>query len=151
MLERELSAVLAQRCDTLLVADLHERAVRAARTRLAAWPRARVELRVLPWEWPWDAAPFDLIVVSELAYYLGPTDLRYLAARIDVSLANDGCLLACDWRHAFTGRQASAEAVHACLASCCRVLPVACHAEADVLIDVWTRDGRSVAQNEALA
>lgn len=147
----ELSAVLAPRCDALLAADLHESAVRAARARLAPWPRARVERRTLPREWPIDAAPFDLIVVSEFAYYLGSDDLQQLAACIDDSLADDGCLLACDWRHAFAERRASAEVVHACFASRCGVLRVARHVEADVLIDVWTRDGRSIAQSESLA
>ncbi|SOE96579.1 Nodulation protein S (NodS) [Burkholderia sp. D7] len=147
----ELSAVLAPRCDALLAVDLHESAVRAARTRLAPWPHARVERRTLPREWPGGDAPFDLIVVSEFAYYLGPDDLQQLAERIGDSLADDGCLLACDWRHAFAERQASAEAVHDCFASHCGVLPVAHHLDADVLIDVWTRDGRSVAQSELLA
>ncbi|CAE6712676.1 hypothetical protein R69927_07717 [Paraburkholderia domus] len=147
----ELSAVLAQRCDALLAADLHESAVRAARARLAPWPHARVEQRTLPREWPMGDAPFDLIVVSEFAYYLGPEDLQQLAGRIDETLADDGCLVACDWRHAFAGRQASAEAVHASFASRCGVLGVARHVEADVLIEVWTRDGRSVAQSESLA
>ena len=146
----ELSAMLAPRCDALLAVDLHPRAVRAARARLAAWPHARVERRALPDEWPHDAAPFDLIVVSELAYYLNADDLQALAANIDASLASDGCLLACDWRHPFAGRQASAQAVHALLASRCGVLRIAHHREADVLIDVWTRDGRSVAQQESL-
>lgn len=146
----ELSAVLAQRCDALLAADLHESAVQAARARLAPWPHARVELCTVPREWPAPAVPFDLIVVSELAYYLSPDDLQWLAARIDDALADDGCLLACDWRHAFAERQASTEAVHACFASRCGVLCVAHHVEADLLIDVWTRDGRSVAQDERL-
>jgi cyclopropane fatty-acyl-phospholipid synthase-like methyltransferase len=147
----ELSAVLAPRCDALLAVDLHESAVRAARARLAPWPHTRVERRTLPRQWPTGDAPFDLIVVSEFAYYLSSGDLQQLAARIDASLADDGCLLACDWRHAFAERQASAEAVHDCFASRCGVLRVARHVEADVLIDVWTRDGRSVAHSESLA
>jgi SAM-dependent methyltransferase len=146
----ELSAVLAPRCDALLAVDLHESAVRAARTRVAPWPHARVERCTLPREWPRGDAPFDLIVVSEFAYYLGSDDLQRLAGCIGDSLADDGCLFACDWRHAFAERQASAEAVHDCFASHCGVLPVAHYLDADVLIDVWTRDGRSVAQRESL-
>ncbi|MFL9858646.1 SAM-dependent methyltransferase [Paraburkholderia madseniana] len=147
----ELSAMLAPRCDALLAADLHERAVRAARERLAPWPGARVERCAAPQEWPEAAAPFDLIIVSELAYYLAPDELQQLAVRIEGSLDGTGCLLACDWRHGFAGRHASAEAVHACFASRCGVVRVAHHVETDVLIDVWTRDGRSVAQLEQFA
>jgi SAM-dependent methyltransferase len=146
----ELSAVLAPRCDAWLAVDLHPRAVHVARERLARWPHARVEQRTVPREWPVAAAPFDLIVVSEFAYYLALDDLQALAERIGESLSDDGCLLACDWRHAFAGRRTSAEAVHACFASRCGLTGVARHVEADVLIEVWTRDGHSVAQNESL-
>ena len=141
----ELSAVLAQRCDALLAVDLHESAVKAAQRRLADISNVRVEVCTVPRQWPAATGPFDLIVISEFAYYLEPDDVPILAARINASLSEDGCLLACDWRHLFAGRQVSAESVHACFTAHCGVSRVAHHAEADVLIDVWTRDGRPVA------
>src|SRR5258708_3601429 len=64
----ELTAELAARCDALLAADLNETAVRLARERVAGMPQVRVEQRTVPGEWPTGAGPFDLIVISELAY-----------------------------------------------------------------------------------
>jgi cyclopropane fatty-acyl-phospholipid synthase-like methyltransferase len=146
----ELSTVLAGRCDALLAVDLHAGAVRAARSRLAHCPNVRVEVCAVPHQWPAGTVRFDLVVISEFAYYLDPDELDMLAARVQTSLDNDGCLLACDWRRPFAHRQTSAEAVHACFASRCDIGLVAHHVEADMLIDVWTRDGRSVAENEKL-
>jgi hypothetical protein len=76
--------------------------VRAARERLAPWPGARVERCAVPQEWPEAAAPFDLIIVSELAYYLAPDELQQLAVRIEGSLDGDGrrvfaCLRLAAW------------------------------------------------------
>jgi SAM-dependent methyltransferase len=76
----ELTAELATRCDVLLAADLNATAVRLARERVAAEPHVRLEQRTMPAQWPHEAGPFDLIVISELAYYLDATDLNTLAA-----------------------------------------------------------------------
>ncbi|WP_409932426.1 SAM-dependent methyltransferase [Paraburkholderia sp. BCC1886] len=146
----ELTAGLAPRCEALLAADLHERAVLAARERLADQPHVRVEQRTVPHEWPTDAGPFDLIVISEFAYYLDGTDLETLAARISASLTSDGTLLACHWRRPFAEALESADTAHALFDTRCGLTRLAHHDEADLLIDVWSRDARSVAQREGL-
>ena len=53
---------------TLLAVDVAEAALAQARARLAALPHVRVERREIPEEFP--AGPFDLIVASEVLYYL---------------------------------------------------------------------------------
>ncbi|MFM0236127.1 class I SAM-dependent methyltransferase [Paraburkholderia sediminicola] len=146
----ELTAELATRCDVLLAADLHETAVRLARERVAGMPQVRVEQRTVPGEWPTGAGPFDLIVISELAYYLGAADLEMLAARIAASLTPDGTLLACHWRRPFAEALENADTAHALFDARCGLLRLAHHDEADLLIDVWSRDARSVAQREGL-
>jgi len=73
-----LTAMLAARCDSLLSIDINERALDAARARCAHIPSVRFELMVFPREGP--AGRFDLIVVSEVAYYWSDDDL---AAAID--------------------------------------------------------------------
>jgi SAM-dependent methyltransferase len=146
----ELSAELATRCDTLLAADLHERAVVLARERVAGMPQVRVEQRAVPLEWPSEAGPFDLIVISELAYYLCAAELETLAARIAASLTTDGTLLACHWRRPFAEALASTDTAHALFDARCGLTRLAHHDEADLLIDVWSRDTRSVAQREGL-
>jgi SAM-dependent methyltransferase len=146
----ELSVELAARCDALLAVDLHERAVLLARERVAGAPRVRVEQRTVPREWPTEAGPFDLIVISELAYYLDAAELETLAARIAASLTTDGTLLACHWRRPFAEALESADAAHALFDARCGLSRLAHHDEADLLIDVWSRDARSVAQREGL-
>ena len=146
----ELTAGLATRCDALLAADLHETAVRLARERVAGLPQVRVEQRRVPQQWPTEAGPFELIVISELAYYLDAADLETLAARIAASLTPDGTLLACHWRRPFAEALASADAAHALFDARCGLSRLAHHDDADLLIDVWSYDARSVAQREGL-
>ncbi|WP_168794211.1 class I SAM-dependent methyltransferase [Paraburkholderia aromaticivorans] len=146
----ELTVELAKRCDTLLAADLHERAVQLARERVADAPHVRVEQRTVPREWPTEAGPFDLIVISEFAYYLDAAELETLASRIAASLTTDGTLLACHWRRPFAEALETADAAHALFDARCGLTRLAHHDEADLLIDVWSRDARSVAQREGL-
>ncbi|MGF6772165.1 SAM-dependent methyltransferase [Paraburkholderia sp. GAS199] len=146
----ELTAALAPRCDMLLAVDLHETAVSLARERVADLPQVRVEQRMVPLEWPTDTGPFDLIVISEFAYYLDAADLETLAARISASLTPDGTLLACHWRRPFAEALESADAAHALFDERCGLSRLAHHDEPDLLIDVWSRDARSVAQREGL-
>jgi SAM-dependent methyltransferase len=145
----ELSAQLAARCDSLLVADLNETAVRLASERLSALPHVCVERRTIPYDWP-DGA-FDLIVISELAYYLREPELQQLADRIKTALTPDGTLLACHWRRPFEAAPQPAATVHAVLDTRCGLARLAHHEDADVLLDVWSADPRSVAQHEGLA
>ncbi|MFB9123116.1 methyltransferase domain-containing protein [Paraburkholderia dipogonis] len=146
----ELTVELAKRCEMLLAADLHERAVELARERVAGMAHVRVEQRTVPREWPTEAGPFDLIVISEFAYYLDSAELETLASRIAASLTTDGTLLACHWRRPFAEALESADAAHALFDARCGLTRLAHHDEADLLIDVWSRDARSVAQREGL-
>ena len=146
----ELPAELATRCDSLLAVDLHERAVHAARQRVAHAPHVRVEQCAVPREWAAQSGPFDLIVVSELAYYLDDNELYMLAARIADTLSSDGTLLACHWRWPFAEALQETTKVHALLDTRCGLTRLVHHEEADFIVDVWSRDARSVAQHEGL-
>ncbi|NYH20282.1 class I SAM-dependent methyltransferase [Paraburkholderia bryophila] len=146
----ELTFELAKRCDALLAADLHERAVQLAGERLAGASQVRIERRTVPRDWPVEAGPFDLIVISEFAYYLQATELDALAGCIAASLTPDGTLLACHWRRPFAEALESADTAHALFDARCGLTRLAHHDEADLLIDVWSRDARSVAQREGL-
>jgi SAM-dependent methyltransferase len=93
-----LTAVLADRCDRLLAVDQVPAAVDAARRRLAAAGAAGVEvaLATVPSDWP--AGPFDLLVLSEVAYYFDEPELRELLAVALGSLADDADVVAVHWR-----------------------------------------------------
>ena len=73
-----LTAMLATRCDALLAIDIDERALEAARGRCADVPNVRFERMTFPHDAP--AATFDLIIMSEVAYYWSDEDL---AAAVD--------------------------------------------------------------------
>ncbi|QIG43351.1 bifunctional PIG-L family deacetylase/class I SAM-dependent methyltransferase [Nocardioides anomalus] len=108
-----LAADLAARCDALLVVDASAHAVAAAQRRCAGLPGVRVEQRRVPAAWPQaPAGGFDLVVLSEVGYFLSPRDLDELLARIGESLAEDGVLVLCDWQHEVQGWPLDGVAVH---------------------------------------
>jgi LmbE family N-acetylglucosaminyl deacetylase/SAM-dependent methyltransferase len=108
-----LAEALADRCDELVVVDASAHAVAAARERVGCRPGVRVEQRQVPDEWPTvPASGFDLVVLSEVAYFLSPLALEGLLARVEASLADDGALVLCDWRHEVEGWPLDGPAVH---------------------------------------
>lgn len=143
-----LTRRLAARCDRLLAVDVDERAVGLARGRLQDGPDAdgvSVEQRWLPSQWP--DGTFDLVVVSEVGYYLGVEDLDRLAGLAADGLAPGGVLLACHWRHAAPGYPGTAAEVHDRFGRT-GLAVVAHHEEPDLLLDVWTSGEPSVARAE---
>jgi SAM-dependent methyltransferase len=134
----EMSAALALRCDRLLACDGSPSAVAAARRRVTRvhGGAVRVEERRLPAQWP-AAERFDLVVMSELAYYFSAADVRDLLARACATLAPDGELVLCHYLHAFDDRVTATETVHA-LADAMPGLVRTLHCrDADFLLEAW--------------
>lgn len=144
----ELSAELATRCDRFVGCDTAATAVDLARERLGDFPRAEVIQARLPQQWP--EGRFDLIVFSELGYYLSLDDLHRWIDRALASLTDDGQVLACHWRTPIDGCPLTAEEVHGALSLRLGMDQVFSHRESDFLLDVWSRDVMSVAQREGL-
>ena len=84
----ETTLRLLDRCLRLTAVDASATAVDAARRRVGEEPSLTFAVRRLPDEMP--RGPFDLIVVSELVYYLTPNDLRQLIPKIEGALAPGG-------------------------------------------------------------
>ena len=105
-----LTAELAARCNNLLAVDASGTAVRRAEDLLAGTPGVRVEQRVLPGSWP--GGTYDLVVVSEVGYYLAPAELARLWDRVEASLEPGGTLLLCHWRHPIEGWELDGDTVH---------------------------------------
>lgn len=145
----ELSASLATRCDRLLVSDGAAAAVALARDRLAAMPHVTALQAWVPDDWP--DARFDLIVISELAYYLDAAALHRLAARARASLDAGGDLVACHWRHPIAGCRLDGDATHAALSQAIDLPCTWSLVDPDFRLEVWSADTRSVARREALA
>ena len=145
----ELAAELATRCDALLVSDGSPRAVEIARERLSGLAGVSVERRVLPEQWP-ASTRFDLIVISELAYYFDAPSLDQICERIEASLLPGGVLVACHWRYPIDGFESNGDRVHAVFASRAGLHSLSHYEDADFLLDVWSNDARSVARREGL-
>ncbi len=146
----ELSALLATRCDRLLACDGAAGAVAISRARLAHHHHVEVRQAWLPQQWP-DDERFDLIVISEFGYYLGAGEIDTLAARARASLEEGGTVIACHWRRPIDGCALSGDAVHAQLDAALALPRLTQCVEADLRIDVWSSDARSVAQREGFA
>ena len=86
-----LTAQLAPRCDALLAVDVAERALARARQRCAGRKGVTIRAMQVPREWP--TGGFDLIVFSEMLYYLSAAELALAAARAAGSLEPDGAVL----------------------------------------------------------
>ena len=90
-----LTERLAPHCGRLLSLDVSPAALDQARARCAGLPQVRFERRYLPDEFP--DGTFDLLLVSEVGYYLALPDLLRLRERCVSQLAAGGHLLLVHW------------------------------------------------------
>jgi hypothetical protein len=88
--------MLATRCDGVLAVDSAGAAVSAARRRNGGARNVRVEQMQVPAEWP--SSSFDLIVVSELGYYLNESALGELLDNGERCTTAGAHLVAVHWR-----------------------------------------------------
>lgn len=91
-----LTERLAPRCGSLLAIDISATAVARARRRCAALPQVRIDQMAFPTDQP-ERGAYDLIVLSEVAYYWNDADLDRAAAAIDRLWAAGGDLLLVHW------------------------------------------------------
>jgi LmbE family N-acetylglucosaminyl deacetylase len=105
-----LTAELAGRCTNLLAVDASSAALEQAARRLVPFPGVKTRQLTLPGSWP--GGTYDLMVVSEVGYYLTPAEFGLLLDRIKESMAPGGTLLLCHWRHAVSGWELDGETVH---------------------------------------
>ncbi|GII99950.1 LmbE family N-acetylglucosaminyl deacetylase [Sediminihabitans luteus] len=142
-----LTARLAERCDSLLGVDITDAPLAAARARLGE--RVRLEKHATPADWP--EGRFDLVVLSEVGYYWDAHDLARGVDRAVASLADDGVLVACHWRHPVREYPTTGDAVHRALRAHDRLALLARHVEEDFLLDVLVpAPAVSVARAEGL-
>ncbi len=104
------SAMLAPRCRRLVTVDGAATAVQAARERLASHPQVEVILGEIPEAIPEET--FDLIVASEILYYLPPAGLAATLTVLERALAPGAPLVAVHWRPPGPERPFDAESAH---------------------------------------
>jgi LmbE family N-acetylglucosaminyl deacetylase/SAM-dependent methyltransferase len=142
------TAGLAERVDELLAVDVAPTAVARARARLADAPHVRVEVRDVGVDWP--AGGFDLVVMSEVGYYLDDDALDRVLRTLPDALGASGTLVACHWRHPEGDFRRSGDEVHARLAAVPGLTRILRHEEEDFLLEVLSADPRSVAARTGL-
>ncbi|WP_095171515.1 bifunctional 2-polyprenyl-6-hydroxyphenol methylase/3-demethylubiquinol 3-O-methyltransferase UbiG [Pseudomonas sp. Irchel 3H3] len=133
----ELSLGLAERGDRLLCMDLSHTAVALAAERLAGYPEVQVVQGRLPEEWP--EGQFDLIVLSELGYYLDSNDWRQVIDQARASLSPQGAVLACHWLQPIAGCPQTGAQVHAMLDAHLHLPRTVRHEEPDFILELWCR------------
>ncbi|CAN5790536.1 SAM-dependent methyltransferase [soil metagenome] len=136
-----LTALLARRCDELLSWDGASAAVTQARKRVAGLGLGHVRLQQarVPGRWP--AGAFDLVVVSELLYFLDSAERAALLERVTGSLEPAGQLIAVHWRHAFDEASGDGDQAHAEVDRTPELRRLVEHVERDFLLGVWERAG----------
>lgn len=135
-----LTGLLAARCHALVSLDAAPTAVAAARTHLArVGLSGRVDIRLgtIPLDIP--GGPFDLVVASEILYYVPDPQLAETLARLEHCLAAGGRLVAVHWRPEGPERPHTAAQVHGRLRECSWLSLAAEHPTDEYLLDVLTR------------
>jgi predicted nicotinamide N-methyase len=128
------SAQLAPRAKSLTTIDGAATAVADARRRLEPFPHARALLGTVPDDLP--NGPFDLVVASEVLYYLSLGDLERTLARLRCAMAPGARLVAVHWRPTGPERPLDALAVHDLLRGQEWLTPVRRADTDDYLLDV---------------
>jgi hypothetical protein len=131
------SAMLAPRCRRLTTIDGAPTAVHAAEQALCRHPNVRVVLGTIPEAIP--AEPADLVVASEILYYLDQDALSATLASLSSVIPSGGRLVAVHWRPTGPDRPASAETVHGALRSLPGLDEIDDRSTADYLLNVYER------------
>jgi 2-polyprenyl-3-methyl-5-hydroxy-6-metoxy-1,4-benzoquinol methylase len=90
-----LTRMLAPHCARLLGVDIVEDPLPAARAHCADQPRVRFARMRVPAEWP--AVRFDLIVLSEVLYFLSAGDIRRCARHVMDTTLPGGVVVMVNW------------------------------------------------------
>lgn len=148
-----LTEPLATRCDRVTAVDVAEAALNHCAERLkAAGCRGRVTLARASLDDPWPIGPFDLVVLSEVAYYLDGESLARILHRELPKLAPGATVLSAHWRHPVPEYPLTGDAAAEIIAAAPGLTPVGRYRDRDVVIEVFdTGDGCSVAQRAGLA
>jgi SAM-dependent methyltransferase len=141
-----LTRLLAARSDRVLAMDISPAALEQARAGLP--PPVQLQRGSVPADWP--PGHFDLVVLSELGYYLDEKDCQRLAT-LTATAADD--LIAVHWRHPVDDYPLSGDHVHHLIEQAAAehgLSRICSHIEADFRLAVWSRHPRSVAARTGL-
>jgi SAM-dependent methyltransferase len=147
-----LTEALAARCDHVTATDVAVAALDATHRRLTdAGRREAVTLLHGSLDEPWPATVFDLVLLSEVCYYLDPAVLRAVLDREVPRLAPDATVAAAHWRHRVDDYPMTGDHANDVIAATAGLHHLGGYRDADVVIDVFTTgSAASVAQRTAV-
>ncbi len=129
-----LTSLLAPRCERLLATEVVPSALARAADRMSGVEHVVFENRAIPESWP--RGPFDLVVLSEIAYYFDAATLTEIVAHLVESTVAGATVVAVHWRgetdYPLTGDEA-----HKILNASRDLDLLVHHLEDDFLLDVW--------------
>jgi hypothetical protein len=131
-----LTSLLAPRCERLLATEIVPSALDRAVARLSGVDHVAFKQSAIPESWPSDS--FDLVVLSEIAYYFDARTLADIAARVAQSTVPGATVVAVHWRGQ-TDYPLSGDAAHRILADNQDLDPLVRHIETDFVLDAWRR------------
>ncbi|AKC71697.1 class I SAM-dependent methyltransferase [Pandoraea oxalativorans] len=143
----QITAPLASRCDRVHAVDLSPSAIERCRARLAARGIDNVSLDAMsvPEAWPLaERASVDLVIVSELAYYLPPERFTHLMQACLRSLDTGGEWVMCHYMPAFDDRVQPTHVLHEAVQRLSGLVRCVAHEDQRFRLDVWRkeREGR---------
>ncbi|MGW7313443.1 class I SAM-dependent methyltransferase [Streptomyces sp. NPDC054854] len=133
----ELTRRLAARCDAVLACDRVAPAVETARRRNGAYPHVDIRHMTVPAQWP--EGTFDLVVLSELLYYLDAPTVRILLDHTLAALEPGGTLVTAHWNHAVPEHLSIGSDIARSLAGTPGLRLLADHREDDFVLQVHQR------------
>ena len=147
-----LTSLLLLRCDHVTAVDVADAAIHTADARLrAARLRGQVTLARASLDSAWPPGPFDLLVLSEVAYYLTADKLAEVLRRECPGLRPGATVVAAHWRHPVADYPITGDKAHAVIAATPGLTSLGCYRDSDVVVEVFdTGDGRSVAAGEGV-
>jgi predicted TPR repeat methyltransferase len=138
-----LTEMLASRCDRVTATDVASAALDAARERLTG---DTVTLLRCSLDDPWPATDFDLVVLSEVGYYLRASALRDILDREVPRLTNPATVIAAHWRHSVEDYPMTGDETNSVIAATPGLHRIGGYRDDDVAIDVFdTASAASVA------
>lgn len=142
-----LTEQLARRCDRVTAADVAPAALEAAGRRLTEAGRGEaVSFLRRSIDEAWPATDFDLIVISEVGYYLESAALRETLDRELPRLTNPATVVAAHWRHPVADYPMSGDEANEVIAATAGLHRIGGYRDDDVAVDVFdTHSPASVA------
>jgi cyclopropane fatty-acyl-phospholipid synthase-like methyltransferase len=133
-----LTEALAARCDHVTATDIAQAALCETDARLrAADRRGHVTLQHASIDCAWPDGDFDLVVASEVAYYLSEDALRRVLDSEVSKLMPGTTILAAHWRHPVSDYPLDGDAANDIIGATTTLHQTAHYRDGDVVIDVF--------------